>query len=198
MIIDAETVKQLREVTGAGFLDCKKALTETQGDINKAIDILKQKGLASALKKMLRVTKSGIIETYVHHDKKIGVMLELNCETDFVSRTDEFLNLARDICLQIAAMNPLYLSRENVPQEIIEQEKALFAAQAKESGKPVHVIEKIAEGKLEDYFKNNCLLEQNYVKDNTKKILDLIKELISKTGENIAIRKFVRMKLNED
>ncbi len=198
MSLDAEMVKQLRDVTGAGFLDCKKALIETEGNLEKAAELLRQKGLTQALKKMARETKSGIIETYIHHDKQVGVMLELNCETDFVARTDEFRNLAKEISLQITAMNPVYISREDVPVEEIEKEKEIFESQARESGKPAQVIEKIALGKLEDYFKNICLLEQPYVKDGSKKVLDLIKEVITKTGENISLRKFVRMKVNED
>ncbi len=198
MSLDAEMVKQLRDITGAGFLDCKKALIETEGNLDKACELLKQKGLTQALKKMARETKSGIIEAYIHHDKQVGVMLELNCETDFVARTDEFRSLAKEISLQITAMNPVYISRDDVPVEEVKKEKEIFETQARASGKPAQVIEKIALGKLEDYFKNICLLEQPYVKDSTKKVLDLTKDVITKTGENVTIRKFIRMKVNED
>ncbi len=198
MIVTSEQVKTLREMTGAGFLDCKKTLEEMDGDINKAAELLRKKGLTQAIKKMSRLTKAGIIEAYIHHDRQVGVMLELSCETDFVARTPEFRDLAKDIALQITAMTPVYISRGDVPTEVIEKELAIYKAQAETEGRPPDVLEKIAHGKVENFYKNSCLLEQVFIKDNNKKIEDLIKEVIARTGENIIIKRFIRFKANEN
>jgi len=197
MTVSAEMVRQLRNKTGAGMMDCKKALTEAEGDINKAIEILRKKGLAQAEKKMGRETSEGIISSYIHMDK-IGVMIEVNCETDFVARTDDFRQFVKDIAMHIAAANPLYLDKESVPEEIIKKEKEIFKGQVK--NKPAHVIDKIVEGKMEKFYTENCLLEQIFVKDpaQKKKIKDLLKEMIAKFGENINIKRFVRFQLGEE
>lgn len=194
--ISAEMVKDLREKTGAGMMECKKALTESNGDFEKAIDILRQKGLASAQKKSSRTASEGLIESYIHMGK-LGSMVEINCETDFVARTDDFRNLAKDIAMHIAAANPIYLSREDVPQDVIEREKEIYRAQV--ANKPPQVVEKIIEGKLEKFYTDFCLLEQIFIKDTEQKlkIKDLVTEKIAKLGENIIIRRFVRFQLGE-
>ncbi|NWF99038.1 MAG: translation elongation factor Ts [Nitrospirae bacterium] len=194
--ISAELVKNLREKTGAGMMECKKALTESNGDFEKAIDILRQKGLASAQKKSGRTASEGLIESYIHMGK-LGSMVEINCETDFVARTDDFRNLAKDIAMHIAAANPLYLSREDVPQEVLEREKEIYRAQV--TNKPPQVVEKIIEGKLEKFYTDFCLLDQIFIKDTEQKqrIKDLVTEKIAKLGENIVIRRFVRFQLGE-
>lgn len=194
--ISADRVKELREKTGAGMMDCKKALAKSGGDFEKAIDCLRQKGLASAAKKSSRTASEGLISSYIHMDK-IGVLVEVNCETDFVAKTDEFKELVKDITLHIAALNPSYLSREDVPQDVIEREKEIYRAQV--TNKPLQVVEKIIEGKLEKFFSEDCLLEQIFVKDTEQKlkIKDLVTEKIAKFGENIVIRRFVRFQLGE-
>jgi len=194
--ISAELVKNLREKTGAGMMECKKALTESNGDFEKAIDILRQKGLASAQKKSGRTASEGLIESYIHMGK-LGSMVEINCETDFVARTDDFKNLAKDIAMHVAAANPLYLSREDVPQEVLEREKEIYRAQI--TNKPPQVVEKIIEGKLEKFYTDFCLLDQIFIKDAEQKlrIKDLVTEKIAKLGENIVIRRFVRFQLGE-
>jgi len=194
--ISAETIKDLREKTGAGMMECKKALTESNGDFEKAIDILRQKGLSSALKKAGRIASEGLIDSYIHMGK-IGVLVEVNCETDFVARTDDFKELAKDIAMHIAATNPFYLSRDKVPQDVIEREEAIYRAQVKD--KPPHVVEKIVEGKLEKFYTEACLLDQFFVKDPDQKlrIKDIITEKIAKLGENIVLRRFVRFQLGE-
>lgn len=194
--ISADRVKELREKTGAGMMDCKKALAESGGDFEKAIDCLRQKGLASAAKKSSRTASEGLISSYIHMDK-IGVLVEVNCETDFVAKTDEFKELVKDITMHIAALNPSYLSREDVPQDVIEREKEIYRAQV--TNKPPQVVEKIIEGKLEKFFSEDCLLEQIFVKDPEQKlkIKDLVTEKIAKFGENIVIRRFVRFQLGE-
>ncbi len=190
-----ESIKELRARTGAGIADCKKALEEANQDIEKAIEILRVKGLAKAVKKSGRVTNEGIIASYIHPGAQLGVLVEVNCETDFVARTDEFKQLANDIALQIAASSPEFVSREDVPQEVIEKEKEIYRKQLEEEGKPANVIEKIIEGKIENFFKERCLLEQDYLKDESKTIEDLIKEYIAKFGENITVRRFARFKV---
>ncbi len=194
--ISAELVKNLREKTGAGMMECKKALTESNGDFEKAIDILRQKGLASAQKKSGRTASEGLIESYIHMGK-LGSMVEINCETDFVARTDDFKNLAKDIAMHIAAANPLYLSREDVPQEVLEREKEIYRAQV--TNKPPQIVEKIVEGKLEKFYTDFCLLDQIFIKDPEQKlkIKDLVTEKIAKLGENIIIRRFARFQLGE-
>jgi len=194
--ISAELVKNLREKTGAGMMECKKALTESSGDFEKAVDLLRQKGLASAVKKAGRTASEGLIESYIHMGK-LGTMIEVNCETDFVARTDDFRELAKDIAMHIAAANPRYLSREDVPQEVLEREKEIYRAQV--AGKPAQVVEKIIEGKLEKFFSDTCLVDQIFIKDpdQKKKIKDLVTEKIAKLGENIIIRRFARFQLGE-
>lgn len=194
--ITAVMIKELREKTGAGMMDCKKALTETEGDPEKAIDFLRQKGLASASKKAGRTASEGLIESYIHMGK-IGTMIEVNCETDFVARTDDFKELAKDIAMHVAAACPLYLSREDVPQEVIEREKDIYRAQIE--GKPSHVIEKIIEGKLEKFYADSCLLDQIFIKDTEQKksIKSIINDSIARLGENIVVRRFVRFQLGD-
>jgi elongation factor Ts len=195
MAISAQMVKELREKTGAGMMECKKALEDSGGDFNKAIEYLRQKGLATAQKKAGRTATEGIITSYIHMDK-IGVLLELNCETDFVARNEEFRQLAKDIAMHIAAANPQYISKEDVPQEIIEKEKEIYKAQIT-GNKPPQVIEKIIEGKLEKFFEEMCLLNQPFIREPEKKIQDLITEKIAKFGENIVIRRFVRFQVGQ-
>lgn len=198
MEVTAEIVKELREKTGAGVMDCKTALSESGGDIEKAVDILRRKGLSVAAKKSGRVATEGLIGSYIHMGK-IGVLLEVNCETDFVARTEDFKSLVKDLSIHIAATNPIYLAREDVPPEVIERERNIYRAQARESGKPHSVIEKIVEGKLDKFFNETCLMEQIFVKDPEQrmKIQDLLKQNIAKFGENIVIRRFVRFQLGE-
>ncbi|OGW44971.1 MAG: translation elongation factor Ts [Nitrospirae bacterium RBG_13_41_22] len=194
--ISAELVKNLREKTGAGMMECKKALTESNGDFEKATDILRQKGLASALKKAGRTTSEGLVDSYIHMGK-IGAMLEVNCETDFVARTDDFKELVKDIAMHIAAASPLYLKRDDVPQDTIEREREIYRAQV--TDKPLHIVEKIIEGKLEKFYTDTCLLDQLFIKDpeQKKRIQDIITEKVAKLGENIVIRRFVRFQLGE-
>jgi elongation factor Ts len=194
--VSVELIKDLREKTGAGMMECKKALTESGGDFEKALDLLRQKGLATALKKAGRVASEGLVESYIHMGK-IGTMVEVNCETDFVARTDDFKGLIKDICMHIAAANPAYLDREEVPQAVIEREKEIYRAQV--TGKPPHVVDKIIEGKLDKFYGDTCLLDQIFIKDpdQKKKIKDLVTEMISKLGENIIIRRFARFQLGE-
>lgn len=198
MEINAKLVKELRERTGAGMMDCKKALEQANGDMDKAIEKLREMGLASARKKSLRVANEGKIVSYIHAGGKIGVMVELNCETDFVANTDEFTQLAKDIAMHIAATNPLYIDKESVPQEVIEKEKAFQKEQLLKSGKPENVLDKILEGKINKYLEDICVLDQPFVKNETLKVKDLIDNAIAKFGENIVLRRFVRFKLGEE
>ncbi len=197
MDITAGMVKELRERTGAGMMDCKKALLETGGDIEKSIDELRTKGLAKAAKKAGRVASEGVIVSYIHGKGRIGVIVELNCETDFVGNTDEFRQLAYDIAMHVAASNPDYLARENVPVEDLNREREIIKAQALEEGKPEKVIEKMLEGRIDKFFKEHCLLEQAFIKDTDKTIQQLIHESVSKFGENIAVRRFNRYEVGE-
>ncbi|HIJ60740.1 MAG TPA: translation elongation factor Ts [Nitrospirae bacterium] len=196
MSVSAEKVKELRESTGAGMMECKKALQESQGDLQKAIDILRQKGLAAAQKKSSRTASEGVVGSYIHMDK-IGVLVEINCETDFVARTDDFRELVKDIAMHIAAANPLYLSREVIPSDVIEKEKEIYSSQI--TGKPANVIEKIVEGKLEKFFSDMCLMDQIFIKDPDQKlkIKDLVTQKIAKLGENIVVRRFARFQIGE-
>ena len=206
-MITAKSVKELREMTGAGMMDCKKALVQTEGDIEKAVEYLREKGLAAAAKKAGRVAAEGIVKTFVSADKKTAGMVEVNCETDFVAKTDDFQNLARDIAMQIAAVNPTYLNREEVPTEVIEHEKQVLLEQAKVEAeedvkagrkpKPEAVLEKMVAGRIEKFYKENCLLEQVFIKDGDKTVTDIINESIAKIGENINVRRFVRYGLGE-
>ncbi len=198
MVIDATLVKDLREKTGAGILDCQKALTQTGGDITKAIDFLRQKGLATAEKKAGRTTNDGLIVSYIHAGNKLGVLLEINCETDFVAKTDDFQELARDLAMHIAAAGPLHIKREDIPAGVLDKEKEIFLAQARESGKPAAVLDKIVAGRLEKFYAEACLLEQPFVKDPGVTIKDLLSQKIAKLGENISIRRFTRFRLGEE
>ena len=195
--ISASAVKELREMSGAGMMDCKKALTEASGDIEKAIDILRKTGIAKARKKSGRSAKEGIILPYIHPGSKLGVLLEINCETDFVANTDDFKNLSKDIAMHIAASAPMSVSREEIPQETLEREKEIYADQARQSGKPENIIEKMTEGRLNKFYQENVLLEQTFVKDPDKTVADLITETVAKLGENILISRFSRFQLGE-
>ncbi|MCP4725494.1 MAG: translation elongation factor Ts [bacterium] len=197
MEIKAGLVKELREKTGAGMMDCKKALVEAEGDVEKAIDVLRKKGRAKAEKRTEKEVSEGVIEAYIHPGSKLGVLLELNCETDFVAKTDDFKNLAKDLAMQVAAAMPMVVRREEVDPEIIERELDIFRTQAKNENKPEKVIEKIAEGKVDKYYKEVCLLEQPFIKDTTITVSDLITEMKAKIGENIAIKRFARFKIGE-
>jgi elongation factor Ts len=195
--IKADMVRSLREKTGAGMMDCKKALAESKGDEGKALEFLRQKGLASARSKEARATKEGTIGTYVHAGGKLAVLVEVNCETDFVARTPEFQEFARNMAMHVCAANPLYVRREDVPAEVIERERKIYSAQAAESGKPEKVIEKIVDGKIEKFYSDVCLLEQVYVKDQNMTVTGLLQELRAKVGENVQVRRFVRFQLGE-
>lgn len=195
--ISLDLIKQLRERTAAGFSDCKKALEEAGGDIEKAIDILRKKGLVIAAKRAAKETKEGIVEAYIHANKKIGVLVEINCETDFVARTPDFQEFAHNIAMQIAATSPICVSREEMPQEILEREKKIYEEQLREQGKPENVIPKILEGKLEKFYKESVLLEQPFIKNPEITIQDLLNEIIAKTGEKIVIRRFARFQIGE-
>jgi len=195
--ITTATVKELREATGAGVLDCRKALEATGGDFDAAVAYLREKGLAEAAKKVDRAAREGVIEAYVHHGSRVGVILELNCETDFVARTEEFRKLAHELALHIAFANPRYLSRDRVPQEVIEEERRIYRTQALEEGKPESVVDRIVQGKLEKFFQSVCLLEQAFVKDEDRTVEQILKEHTALLGENIVVRRFVRYELGE-
>ena len=195
--ITAQMVKQLRDATGAPFIDCKNALEDVQGDIDKALDVLKIKGVAKASKKVGRETPEGAVISYIHTGGKIGVMVEINCETDFVARNEEFQAFGKEIAMQIAAANPQYISREDVPDTNIEKEKELLKAQVLESGKPAEIVDKIVQGKINKFYEDVCLLEQTYIRDSKLKMNDILQSLIAKIGENIKIRRFVRYHLGE-
>ena len=197
MEITAEMVKELRQVTSAGVLDCRKALETCEGDFDKAVTHLREKGLATVAKKADRQASDGMIEAYVHPGNRVAVMLELNCETDFVARTDDFKTLAHDLALHIAFAAPQYLVREDVPEEVLESEKATYRAQALEEGKPENILDRIVEGKLDKFYKQVCIMEQSFVKDEDKTIQDLINDAIAKLGENIVLRRFARYELGE-
>ncbi len=199
MAISADQIKKLRELTGAGVLDAKRALENANGDFDKATQVLKAKGMAVAAKKSERVARQGLIETYVHAGGKIGAMLELNCETDFVARTPDFQGLAHDLALQIVAANPKYVSPQDIPAEIREKQQEEFAAQAKAEGKTGALVDKIVQGKMENYFKETCLLQQPFIRDESKNttINDLVQAKITKLGENIVVRRFARFELGE-
>lgn len=197
MEITAVLVKELRERTGAGMMDCKKVLVETGGDIEKSIDELRAKGLAKAAKKAGRVASEGAVVSYIHGKGRIGVLVEVNCETDFVGNTDEFRQLAYDIAMQVAATNPAYVSREQVPAVDLDHEREVLRAQALEEGKPEKIIDKMVEGRIEKFFKENCLLEQEFIKDPDKTVQQLIHEHVAKIGENINVRRFTRYELGE-
>jgi len=196
-MITAQQVKELRETTCAGMMDCKKALVETNGDMEKAIDYLREKGLAAAAKKSGRIAAEGIVESYIHAGGKIGVMIEVNCETDFVAKTPEFHSFVRDLAMQIAAANPAYLSRDEVPASILDHEREVLRAQALNEGKPEKIIDKMVEGRVNKFYAENCLLEQAFIKDPDKSVTDVVNGQISKIGENIIVRRFVRYQMGE-
>src|SRR5215510_2601106 len=197
MEINATQVKELREKTGAGMMDCKNALVESKGDMEQAIVILRKKGLASAQKKAARVAAEGMIGHYIHAGGKLGVLVEVNCETDFAARSDEFQSLVKDIAMHIAAQNPLYVKRDDVPGEVLEKEKEIYKDQARAAGKPANIVDKIAEGKLESYYEMACLYDQKFVKDPNVTVKDLINNLVAKIGENIQVRRVARFKTGE-
>ena len=197
MSIDASVVKELREKTGAGMMDCKKALVETSGNIDKAIDFLRKSGIAKAEKKGDRTAKEGLIFSYIHHGGRLGVLVELNCETDFVAKTDGFSDLAHNIAMQIAATSPLAVTSEDIDQTLLDKEKEIFTDQAKESGKPKEIIGKIVDGRLEKFYAESCLMEQQFIKDPDRKIGDLITDAVSTLGENIIINQFSRFSVGE-
>jgi elongation factor Ts len=197
MEISAVVIKELRQRTGAGVLDCKKALLECEGNLDEAIDFLRKRGLAKAAKKAGRVTAEGLIGSYIHSGGKLGVLVEVDCETDFVARTEDFQNLVKEISMHVAAMNPLYVSREDIPSEVIEKEREILGVEAEASGKPEKVREKIVTGRMEKFFKECCLMEQEYMRDPEITIKDLITTAIAKLGENITVRRFTRYQISE-
>lgn len=197
MAISATLIKELREKTGVGIMDCKAALTACDGDLDKAVDHLRKKGIATAKKRGGRETSQGQVQAYIHAGGKIGVLVEANCETDFTGKTEDFTSFVKDVAMQIAATSPIAIDRESVPGDILEKEKDIYATQAKDSGKPEKVVEKIVEGKLKKFFSESCLLEQTFVKNSDITIQDLMNELIAKTGENIVIKRFSRFQLGD-
>ena len=198
MGVDAKLVKDLRSKTGAGMMDCKQALVKSSGDLDKAIDFLRKSGVAKAEKKISRVAKEGMVYSYIHQGSRLGVLLEIGCETDFVAKTDGFQELAHNLAMQIAATNPISLTREEVSQKVIDREKEIYTDQAKSSGKPDNIIDKMVEGRLNKYYQENCLLEQNFIKDPDKKLQDIITENIATLGENITVNRYVRFAIGED
>jgi len=195
--ITAQMVKELRAATGSGIMDCKKVLAEAEGDMDKAIELLRKKGLAKAAKRAGRSTSEGLIYSYIHTGAKLGVLLEVNCESDFVAKTEDFANFAKDIAMHIAAANPAGLVPEDVDQSVIEKEREIYRAQMLEEGKPENIIDKIVDGKVEKFYKEVCLLSQQYIKDPQKTVEDVLKETIGKIGENIQIKRFVRFQIGE-
>ena len=193
----AQLVKELREKTGAGFSDCRNALVESGGDLQKAIDVLRKKGQAAAAKKAQRTTSEGLVSCYIHAGGKIGVLIEVNCESDFVARTDDFQRLCHDVAMHIAALDPRFLKREDVTQETLDREREIYREQAKATGKPAPVIDKIVQGKMEKFYEENCLYEQHFIKDEGTTIKELVDAAIAKLGENMSIRRFARFKVGE-
>ena len=197
MTIDAKVVKDLRDKTGAGMMDCKNALKESDGDIEKAIDFLRKAGVAKAEKKGSRDTKEGIVYSYIHAGGRLGALIEVNCETDFVAKTDGFIELTHNLAMQIAATNPIALDRESIPESVISREKEIYADQAKTSGKPENIVEKMVDGRMNKFFQENCLMEQAYIKDSEKKVSELLTESIATLGENITISRYIRFAVGE-
>ena len=197
MSIEAKVVKELRDKTGAGMMDCKNALKESDGDIKKAVDFLRKAGVAKAEKKGLRDTKEGIVYSYIHAGGRLGVLIEVNCETDFVAKTEGFIELTHNLAMQIAATNPIALDRESIPEAVISREKEIYADQAKTSGKPENIIDKMVNGRLNKFFQENCLMEQVYIKDSEKKVSELLTESIATLGENITISRYIRFAVGE-
>lgn len=198
MEIAADLVKELRVKTGAGIMDCKEALKASNGNFDKAVDFLREKGLSAATKKSSRATKDGLITSYIHMGGKVGVMIEVNCETDFVAKTENFKNLTRDLAMHIAAMNPLYVKPEDVPEAVLQREKDIYRKQVIAEGKPEKIADKIVEGKLKKFFEEVCLMKQKFIKDTNMTVEDLIKASIAATGENILVKRFVRYQLGGD
>jgi len=198
MTVTAQLVKELREKTGAGMMDCKHALVESSGDLSKAVDFLRKSGIAKAEKKVSRAAIEGMIYSYIHQGSRLGVLLDLGCETDFVAKTEAFKELAHNISMQIAATNPIAISRDLVSQNIIDREKEIYADQAKSSGKPENIVEKMVEGRLNKFFQEGCLMEQNFIKNPDKKLQDIITETIATLGENISVNRYVRFAIGED
>ena len=196
MAVTAQEVKRLREMTGAGMMDCKEALTEAQGDYDKAVEVLRKKGLSKAAKKAGRETKEGLVHAYIH-DGRVGVLIQVNCETDFVARTQEFRNMVHDLALQVAAASPRWVSRENVDAEELEKEREIYRQQMLDQGKPEQIVDKIVEGKLSKFYEESCLLEQPFIKDPEKKVQDVVTEAIAKLGENMQVTRFCRYGLGE-
>jgi elongation factor Ts len=197
MTISAESVKTLRARTGAGIMDCKEALAETSGDMEKAIEHLRKKGIATAQKRAARATSEGVVQSYIHLGGKIGVIVEVNCETDFVAKTDDFKEFAKNIAMHIAASRPLGIVPEDIPQTVIEKEKEIYRHQARETGKPENMLEKIVDGKMSKFYKESCLMQQPYVRDPNLSIADVLNDMIAKTGEKITIRRFARFQIGE-
>ncbi len=197
MSISASLVKELREKTGAGFMDCKEALKECEGNADKAVDYLRKKGLSAASRRAGRQASEGVVASYIHMGGKIGVIVEVNCETDFVARTDEFQELVNDLAMQVAAARPMYVRREDVPVELLEKEREIFKAQALESGKPENVVERIVDGKIEKFYQQICLEEQDFIKESGTAVLDHVKALAGKLGENVQINRFARFEIGE-
>jgi len=197
MAINTEQIRSLRESTGAGMMDCKKALEETNGNTEKAVDYLRKKGAAVAAKRADRAAEQGVVEAYIHSGGRVGTLVEINCESDFVARTEEFRALARDIAMQVTAMNPMVVSREQLDQSILERELDIYRTQARNEGKPEPLVEKIAQGRLEKFFQEVCLIEQTFIKDSGRTIRDLVNEAMAKTGERVSIRRFQRYYLGE-
>jgi elongation factor Ts len=197
MEISTELIRQIRERTGAGVMDCKKALTECSCDLEKAIEFLRKMGIAAAAKKASRVASEGLVESYIHPGSRVGALVEVNCETDFVARTPEFKALVRDLAMQVVASDPVAVSRQEVPTELLEKEKEILAAQVASSGKPPQIVEKIVQGKLDKFYKESCLLEQPFIKDPKRSVEEIVKEAAGKFGENIVVRRFSRFRLGQ-
>ncbi len=198
MSVDAKEVKHLRDKTGAGMMDCKKALVESSGDMEKAVDYLRKTGITKAEKKSARIAKEGLIYSYIHQGNRLGVLLDIGCETDFVAKTEGFKEISHNISMQIAATNPIAIRREDIDPELTDREKSIYHEQAKSSGKPEEIIDKIVEGKLNKFFQDNCLLEQTFIKDSEKNIQGLLNEIIVTLGENISVNRFTRFAIGED
>ncbi|OGF45378.1 MAG: translation elongation factor Ts [Candidatus Firestonebacteria bacterium RIFOXYC2_FULL_39_67] len=196
-MISAKVVAELREKTGAGMMSCKEALESANGDMEKAVEYLRKKGMASAQKRAAKSVKAGVVYAYLHMEGTVGAMVEVNCETDFVAKTDDFKELAKDVAMQVAAMNPIYVKREDVPAELLEKERAIYREEVAKAGKPANIIEKIVEGKLEKFYKDFCLVDQTFIKDDKMQVKDLVAQKISKIGENISIKRFARFKIGE-
>jgi len=196
--VSAEDVRRLRELTGAGMMDCKRALQEAEGDFDRAQELLRERGLAGIEKRKGRAASDGVVESYVHGEGRIGVLVELNCETDFVGRTEEFRTLARELAMQVAAQAPRWVSRDDVPEDVVQSEKKIYAERARQMGKPEKVLDRIADGMLEAFFKETVLLDQPYIRDDAQQVGDLVKDVAAKVGENVVVRRFARFQLGEE